>query len=283
LLNWNLVKDIVKRALDEDVGEEDLTTQATVPPDKVVKAILLAEEEGIIAGLPIAFEVFKELDPDIEIEQEVEDGSKIFPSQILAYLTGKAYAILTGERTALNFLQRLSGIATLTARYVEAAGRDSLIYDTRKTTPNLRELEKYAVRMGGGMNHRKGLYDEILIKENHIRIAGGPANAIRSVKNKYPNAQIEIEVQTFAELKEAIATGVDIIMLDNMHFGAIKKAIKHIKESKKPIQIEVSGGIKLEDIPKLASLQVDRISVGALTHSAKSLNLSLEIRNLNGP
>lgn len=264
---------IISDALTEDIGKKDITTSAILPDGKKGKAKIIAKEDCIIAGLPVARAVLKKLDKKSIFLFNVKEGSTIKQNTIIAEIRAKLSSILTAERVILNFLQRLSGIATLTSKYVELA-YPTKILDTRKTTPNLRELEKYAVRTGGGFNHRFNLSSRVLIKDNHIKVAGNIIEAIRRVKEKLPGVAIEVEADNLKKVKDAIEVDVDIIMLDNMSIKDIKKAIKIINKKSK---IEVSGGINLNNIREISKLGVDFISVGALTHSAKSIDISLEI------
>lgn len=269
------IKQIVYNALREDVGNGDITSLAIVHPELNIKAIIVARENGKLSGLNIAKEVFKIKDKKIKFNSKVKDGSYIKSGHILAEIFGNARSILSSERVALNFLQRLSGITTLTDKFVKKIKSTKIkVLDTRKTTPNLRILEKYAVRMGGGFNHRFGLFDGILIKDNHIQIAGGITHSIEKVRKKYPKMKIEVEAQSLKEVKESLKADFDVIMLDNMNIPELKKAIKLINGKYK---IEVSGGIKLSNISKISKLKIDYISIGALTHSVRSLNMSLDI------
>ncbi|MEN2984398.1 MAG: carboxylating nicotinate-nucleotide diphosphorylase [Dictyoglomaceae bacterium] len=272
----HLLRKIVEEALEEDIGFGDITTESIVPNNLYAKALIIGKEEGIIAGIPIAEEVFKFLDPSINFSPKVLEGERIEENKIIVEIYGKAKAILTGERTALNFLQRLSGIATFTNYCVSIAKPYGVkILDTRKTTPLLRILEKYAVKIGGGENHRFALYDMVLIKDNHIKIAGSITEAIKRVREKVsPFYKIEVETENLEQVKEALENKVDIIMLDNMDIETIKKAVEIIKGR---ALIEVSGNIKPEDIKNIAPLGINFISMGKLTHSVKSLDLSLEV------
>ena len=284
------IEGLVKRALAEDIGEGDITSKILFPGAKKVKAIILAKEEGSIAGLPIAKLVFKNIDEKISFIPRVKEGEKIRKNQIIAKITGNAKSILAGERTALNFLSHLSGIATLTARFVEQTKSYKIkIMDTRKTTPELRLLEKGAVKVGGGKNHRSGLFDGILIKDNHIKVeskllAMTPKFKIQAIKNLIIKAKkeakkmkIEVEVENYQEAMAAISAEADIIMLDNISPKTIKKIIKSAKNLPKRPIFEVSGGINLKNINRFASLGIDRISIGTLTHSAPALDLGLNI------
>lgn len=270
------LKKIVEEALEEDIGFGDITTESIVPEDMNSKAVIIAKEEGILAGLPVAEAVFKTLESSVEFKELKKDGDKIKEGDIILEITGKTKTILMGERTALNFIQRLSGIATYTRKCVDMVRPYGVkILDTRKTTPTLRILEKYAVKIGGGENHRFALYDMVLIKDNHIRVAGSIKEAIRRVRENVSHVyKIEVEVSNLEELKEALETQVDIVLLDNMDYETLKEAINM---SKGKVLIEVSGKISMEDLEKIAKLGVDFISMGKLTHSFKSLDLSLEI------
>ena len=263
-------KQLIKQALKEDIGREDITTNAIVPITKKIRAIVVVKENGVIAGLDIVKQAFKELDRKIIFIKKVNDGDFVKKGKIIAEIKGSARAVLTGERVALNILQRLSGIATLTRKFVKLAGKIK-IKDTRKTTPGLRELEKYAVKVGGGTNHRIRLDDAVLIKDNHIKIAGSVTEAIRRAKKI--GKKIEVEVTNMKELKEAIGENADSILLDNMTPNQIKKA----KSFAKGKILEVSGGTNLKNIRSFAKTGVDYISVGALTHSPRALDMSLEV------
>jgi len=269
-----LYREIVRRALAEDLGWGDVTTEATVSPDQRARGVILAKSTCIIAGLDVAAEAFLQLDPGCAIERHAKDGGCCKPGEIVAELRGQAGPMLTAERTALNFLQRLSGIATLTRRFVDATGGTITILDTRKTTPTLRVLEKYAVRAGSGTNHRSGLDDGILIKDNHVRLAGGLLKAVELMKAASPEMPIEVEAQSLEQVDEAIVAGVDIILVDNQPLEIIREAVKRVNGRAK---IELSGGITLERIPELAKTGANYVSVGALTHSAPAADLSFEL------
>ena len=273
------IEGAVTRSLAEDVGRGDVTTLWTIPAQACAEAHLLSKAEGIVAGLAVAQAVFAAIDPQPAFEATVQDGEPIHRGQVLGRVRGRARSILTAERTALNFLQRMSGIATLTRRYVEAVGgTKAIILDTRKTAPGLRLLDKWAVQLGGGQNHRKGLYDMVLIKDNHIAVAGGIAEAVRRVRmgrrEREGELEIEVEVKSLEELQEALELGVDRIMLDNMSLQQVREAVR-IAAGKVPL--EASGGVSLETVRQIADTGVDYISVGALTHSARALDISLEI------
>lgn len=278
-LNPLELRNMIERFLCEDIGAGDLTTNSIVQADAVSVGYVISRESGVVAGLPLAETVFQTLDPGIEFRALARDGDKIDRGMVLAEISGNARAILTGERLALNLLQHLSGIATRTARLVElAAGKKSRIVDTRKTTPGLRIIEKYAVRVGGGYNHRFGLFDAVLIKDNHIKIAGGITQAVEAARRGSPHtARIEVEVEDLAGVNEALAAGADIIMLDNMTAGRMREAVDLIAGR---ALVEASGGISEENVRAAAEAGVDLISVGALTHSVKSLDISLDIKEI---
>jgi nicotinate-nucleotide pyrophosphorylase (carboxylating) len=268
------VERVAAAALAEDVGAGDRTTEATVPAGARCRATLLLEEPGVVCGLPVATAVFQALDSDVRVEPKLDEGARVDAAPaVLAEIAGPARAVLTGERTALNLLGRLCGIATLTSRYVDAVeGSGARILDTRKTTPCLRALEKYAVRCGGGENHRFGLDDAILVKENHIRIAGGIAAAVHALGTT--ELPVEVEAETLADVEAALAAGVTRILLDNMTPAENREAVELVAGR---AQLEASGGISLDTVRAYAETGVDFISVGALTHGARSLHVSLEV------
>jgi nicotinate-nucleotide pyrophosphorylase (carboxylating) len=269
-----LYREIVRRALAEDLGWGDVTTEATVPSELRAKGILLVKSPCVLAGLDVAVEVFMQLDPGCTFDRKKKDGDRCQPGDVIAELTGAAAPMLTAERTALNFVQRLSGIATLTRQFVDAAGGRILVLDTRKTTPTLRALEKYAVRAGSGINHRSGLDDGILIKDNHIRLAGGVAEAVKRMKDDDPEMPIEIEAQSIEQVDEALAAGVDCILVDNLPVETIKEAVRRARGL---VKIEISGGVTLDRLPELAQTGANYVSVGALTHSAPAIDISFEL------
>lgn len=274
-LDREAVQELIEAALREDIGDGDITTDALIDDDLIGVAVIISREEGRIAGLPIAKWVFEKLDPNMQFEMLVKEGERVCANTHIARLRGKLSAILKGERVALNFLQRLSGIATLTAKFVERASPYGVtITDTRKTTPCLRMLEKYAVRVGGGSNHRFGLHDAILIKDNHIRAVGSISEAIRRARKHAPNERVEVETKTLEEVKEALEAGADIIMLDNMDVETIREAVKLINGR---AIIEASGNITLENVSEIASCGVNLISVGKITHSAPALDVALDV------
>jgi len=272
-LTADILEPVVRAALAEDVGSGDTTTDGIVPADARCRAGLLLEEPGVVCGLAAVRAVFQALDPAVRVEALLADGTRAtaVPARI-ATVDGPGRAVLTGERTALNLFGRLCGIATLTARYVDLVeGTGTQVLDTRKTTPGLRALERYAVRCGGGVNHRFGLHDAILVKENHLRIAGGIAPAVAAVRNGQP---VEVEAETLDDVAEALAAGVDRILLDNMTPEQVTEAVAVARGR---AQLEASGGISLATIRSYADTGVDFISVGALTHGARSLHVSLEV------
>ena len=273
------IEHLIKISLEEDIGPGDITTENLI--DKDLKGIgeIVAKEPIVIAGLDVARQVFEQLDSDISFKPNFKDGDFIEKGNIVLEVEGKLRALLMGERTALNFLQRLSGIATHVRSYVEKLGNKNVrLVDTRKTTPGLRVLEKYAVSIGGAHNHRMGLYDGVLIKDNHIAVCGGIKKAIERIKDKLSHlVKIEVEVSDLDEVKEAIEAGADVIMLDNMDIDHIKEAIDFIKRK---AVVEISGGITIDRLNQLADTGVDIISAGALTHSARSVDISMRIRSI---
>ena len=267
------VEQVVAAALAEDVGSGDVTTEAVVDQGKLASATLLLKEPGVVCGLGVAETVFRELGDDVSFESLVEDGAALDRPSAVARVAGPARAILTGERVALNFLGRLSGIATLTRRYVVAvAGTGVTILDTRKTTPGLRALEKYAVACGGARNHRFGLSDGILIKDNHLRAAGSVATAVERAR-AVSDLPVEVECDTLEQVRQALAARVDAMLLDNMSLDDLRTAAELVAGR---ARLEASGGVTLENVRAVAGTGVDEISVGALTHSARSLDVSLE-------
>ena len=270
-------REIVRRALAEDLGAGDVTTAATIPRDQQARAIILAKSRCVIAGLDVAVEAFRQLDPDVAVTVHHHDGELVDAGVEVAELRGRAAALLTAERTALNFMQRLSGTATLARQFVDAAGGRITVIDTRKTTPNLRVLEKYAVRAGGATNHRERLDDGILIKDNHVRLAGGVAKAVARMRDATRGMPIEVEAQSLAEVDEALAAGADIILLDNLSTPEIIEAVKRCRGR---ARTEISGGVTLPRLPELAATGADFVSIGALTHSAPAADISFEIEPL---
>ncbi len=274
-----LLDKIITNALAEDLGFGDLTTDSIIGSDIVGKAVLETRENIVLAGLPVFMRVFSILDPDISFETFYEDGRKVSAGQIICSINGSMASILKAERTALNLIQRMSGIATLTSKYVAEADSDKVkILDTRKTIPGLRLLDKYAVPMGGGCNHRFGLFDGILIKDNHIAVAGSIKKAVKAARKNAPHGiKIEVEVEDLDGVRTAIEAGADIILLDNMPPDRMKQAVDFVGGR---ILLEASGGITLDNIKEVADTGVDMISIGALTHSVKAVDLSLEISRM---
>ena len=272
----NSIEQLIEIALQEDIGSGDITTDNLVKPDIKGHGKIIAKEQLVIAGLDIACRVFERLDPQIVYKPLFIDGDRVENGEVVVEIEGKLCGLLVGERTALNFLQRLSGIATYVRSYVDMLGdRDVRLVDTRKTVPGWRVLEKYAVRVGGAYNHRMGLYDGVLIKDNHISVCGGINKAVDNIRNSVSHfMKIEVEVSDLDGVREAIDSGVDIIMLDNMHIKQIKEAVEFINGK---ALVEVSGGITIDNLNHLADAGVDIISSGALTHHAQSVDLSMRI------
>jgi nicotinate-nucleotide pyrophosphorylase (carboxylating) len=270
--------DTVRRALAEDLGEAgDLTTRAVVPGEAKMDAEVVARDEGVVAGLPVAERVFGAVDRSIEVAWSAADGDRVVADGALGGVHGPAGAILTAERTALNFLTHLSGIATLTRRYVDACdGTPSRVLCTRKTLPGLRALERYAVACGGGTLHRAGLYDGVLIKDNHVAVAGGVGQAVRRARAGVPHTvRVEVEVESLDQVREALGAGADAILLDNADVETVKRAVDLVGER---VPLEVSGGIDIDRVRELAGLGLLLISVGRLTHSAPALDIALDVR-----
>jgi nicotinate-nucleotide pyrophosphorylase (carboxylating) len=273
-LSPEVYRDLVRRALDEDLGPGDVTTRGTVRPEQRGSATLVAKSRCVLAGLDVAIETFRQLDAAVTVTVNHPDGALLEPGAVAAEFRGSAAALLTAERTALNFVQRLSGTATMTRAFVEAAAGRITVLDTRKTTPLLRMLEKYAVRAGGGTNHRFGLHDGILIKDNHVRLAGGVGQAVAAMRKAGGGLPIEVEAQSLTQVDDAIAAGVDIVLLDNLSTPEIIEAVRRCRGR---ARTEISGGVTLSRMPELALTGADYVSIGALTHSAPSADLSLEI------
>ena len=276
MLNLRSLDPLIDLAFEEDIGIGDITTEATVPSTQKGVGTLLAKSGGIVAGLPVAERVFEKLDTALSFRALVNDGDAVKAGTPIAEVQGSAKTILTGERTALNFLQRLSGIATLTAQFVAAAADyDTKIVDTRKTAAGWRAVQKYAVRVGGGYNHRFGLYDGVLIKDNHIVAAGGIENAVQRAREVVPHtAKIEIEIETLDQVDEALEAGADILLLDNMPPATMKGIVQEVGDL---AVTEASGGITLDKVKTVAATGVNLISVGALTHSAMPMDISLTL------
>jgi nicotinate-nucleotide pyrophosphorylase (carboxylating) len=274
-----LVRNHIREWLAEDIGSGDVTTMAIVPQGHVSRGIIHAKQSGILAGLPLARLVFEVIDKSLKFNTQAIDGDRVTSGTVLAIVEGSTHSILTGERLALNLLQRLSGIATKTNEFVEAAqGLPVKITDTRKTTPGHRTLEKYAVRIGGGANHRFGLYDAVMIKDNHIKAAGGITAAVHAAKSRIPHTMmIEVETENLSQAKEAVQAGAHIVMLDNMNETAMAEAVTDVRRLAPHIVLEASGGITPERVAKVARSGVDIISVGSLTHSFLALDISLDL------
>jgi nicotinate-nucleotide pyrophosphorylase (carboxylating) len=273
-LTPEVYRELVRQALAEDRGQGDATSAATIPAGTRARGVIVAKSDLVVAGIDVAAEAFRQLDPHAAFQILWGDGSRVQRGEIVANISGDARAMLEAERTALNFLQRLCGIATLTARFVDAAHGGITILDTRKTTPGFRVLEKYAVVCGGGTNHRHRLDDGILIKDNHKRLAGGVGEASARAMRQSGGLQVEVEVETLDELDEALAAGVPRILLDNFTTYDIREAVKRINGR---AEIEISGGVTLERIPELATTGAQYVSIGALTHSAPAADLSFEL------
>ncbi len=266
---------LIETALKEDMPQGDITSENIIPADSESEATILAKEEGVLAGIDVARRVFSKIDQSIVFKKNLNDGQKFRKGQTLATIQGSSISLLKGERIALNFLQRMSGIATATQKFVRVLqGTETKILDTRKTTPGLRSLEKYAVRMGGGVNHRFNLSEMVLIKDNHLRIVGSISQAVKSARESIkPGVRVEVEATSIEEVQEAVQSGADMIMLDNMPKEAMKEVVKRVKGK---VPLEVSGKVSLRRVKEIASLGVDFISVGSLTHSYKSVDISIE-------
>ncbi len=266
---------IVALALEEDLGGGDITAEATIPPDRRCAAVILAKAPGVVAGVEVVQSVFRAVDPDVHVEILVADGTPVVPQFDLITIEGPARSVLAGERTALNLLGRMCGVATATREYVKAvAGTGARILDTRKTMPGMRALDKYAVACGGGVNHRMGLYDAFLIKDNHLRVAGGIMQAVALARAAHPDLAITVEVESLDQLREAVGCAAERIMLDNMPIEVMREAVTIAGAH---AELEASGGITLATIREVALTGVDFISVGAITHSARWLDVSMEV------
>lgn len=281
MVEWNeeLIRKYIKLWLEEDIGTGDVTTMTTIPLDHRSKGIIHVKEDGIVAGLPVAKLVFADVDGDLLFEPQVEEGTSIKKGTVIAAVTGSTRSILLAERLSLNLLQRMSGIATRTRQYIDALeGLPTRLVDTRKTTPGHRLLEKYAVRVGGGHNHRFGLYDAVMIKDNHIKGAGGIVQAVKAARSHIPHTmKIEVEVENFEQLDLALHAGADIIMLDNMDLDSMKQAVMKIKKQAPHVVVEGSGSVTLQSVKLIAQTGVDVISVGRLTYSVQALDISLDL------
>ena len=270
-----LLKETIRIAIQEDIGHGDITSLLTIPDESTAIARIIAKEDFILAGMPFVNEVFSAIDPAVTIKVFFEEGAQVKKGDIIAEVSGNTRSLLAGERISLNILQRVSGIATITRTYVyRAEGLNARITDTRKTVPGMRIMEKYGVKTGGGFNHRFGLYDGILIKDNHIKVAGGVKNAVELAKKAHHLLKIEVEVKNFDELNEALEAGADVIMLDNMSIADMAKAVKIVNGR---ATLEASGNVSLENVRSIAETGVDIISIGALTHSARAVDISMKI------
>lgn len=274
-LDLDRVRRVVRQALDEDVGSRDVTTESTVPDSAQARAVLVAKQELVVAGLEVAREVFRAQDPALHWEPEAEEGARFFPGTVVATVSGRARSVLTAERVALNFLQRLCGVATLTRRFVDAVeGTPARIRDTRKTTPLLRFLEKHAVEVGGGVPHRERLDTGVLVKDNHVRLAGSVRQATLRALAGAGDLDVEVEVETLEQLEEAIAAGAHMVLVDNFTPEDVMAAVQQVRGR---VPIEVSGGVRLENVRAYAAAGPDYIAIGALTHSAPAMDISLEV------
>lgn len=269
------IDSVIAAALKEDLPRGDITSESVIPEESRSEAIILAKEEGVLAGLDVARRVFAKIDGDLEFRKMKEDGQRFSAGEKLAAIRGSSISILKGERTALNFLQRMSGIASTTWRFVQALeGTKTKILDTRKTTPGLRILEKYAVKMGGGKNHRHNLSEMVMIKDNHLKLVGSISEAVQRAKERVePGIKVEVEATTLDEVKEAVRSGADMVMLDNMSVQKMREVVEWVKRK---VPLEVSGKVSLDRIREIAALGVDFISVGSLTHSYRSVDISIE-------
>ncbi|MEL7835247.1 carboxylating nicotinate-nucleotide diphosphorylase [Fodinibius sp. Rm-B-1B1-1] len=274
-----VVEALIDRAFDEDVQSGDVTTNAIVDKTQQARAVWVAKEQGIVAGLDVAKQVFEYLDPLVVWEPNVEDGTIVDEGTEIVTLKGRARALLTAERIALNIAQRMSGIATMTQKFVDAVDEYSVeILDTRKTVPGFRQLDKYAVQAGGGTNHRMGLYDMAMVKDNHIVAAGNITEAVQKIRNSSPEIQVEVETVTLDQVREALAAGADVIMLDNMSIEQMNKAVEIIGSR---AHTEASGNVTLDTVKEIAATGVDYISIGALTHSVKAFDISQRLTYIN--
>lgn len=280
MLNPDLVRELVRTALAEDIGAGDITTEAAIPADAVAEAVIIAKNDCVVAGMPFVSAVFDSLNPHLAVVATARDGDLVSYGARVCHITGNARAILTGERTALNFIQQLSGIATITRAFVDAvSGTKAMILDTRKTTPTLRMIEKYAVTCGGGQNHRFGLFDAMMVKDNHRQILDrlGPnalGDAVNRVRRAHPNAPVIIEADTLEQVEQSLAAGARHILLDNMTNDELREAVALVNGRAK---LEASGGVTLDTVAGIAATGVDYISVGALTHSAAAVDFSMEL------
>ena len=284
-LNSEMLANLCRQALAEDIGSGDATTLSIVSPELAISALVVTREVCILAGIPVVRQVFEECDPSLKFDPLLEDGASCTEGQTLATVSGSARSILTAERTALNFLQRLSGIATITHSFVGAVGDSKTrILDTRKTTPGLRMLEKYAVEAGGGTNHRFGLFDRILVKDNHLYVqslsgTGSITEIVKLCRTKYPNLEVEVEIESLDQLEEALKSSVEYVLLDNMSDGEMADAVRLRDQHRPTTMLEASGGMTIERVNRIAKIGLDFISVGALTHSPKAIDMALDFQD----
>ncbi len=279
-LDPSLYREVVRRALAEDLRWGDVTTDATIPADQRAVGVVGAGSPCVIAGVDVALEAFQQLDPTVVVTRSLRDGERCGHGDVVLRLAGAAAALLTAERTALNFLQRMSGTATLTRQFVDAAGGRTLVLDTRKTTPTLRALEKYAVRAGGGVNHRMALDDGLLIKDNHIQLVGSIRLAVERVRRAGHDMPIEVEAQSLDDVREAIEAKADVVLVDNLPIDAVREAVQLTRGRAK---VEVSGGVSLDRMADIAAAGPEFVSVGALTHSAPAVDFSFDLRPDESP
>ncbi len=287
-LDLEKVAPLLKLALIEDIGTGDVTSELVAPPALSARMSFVARQTAVIAGLPLLKPIFHEISRAVTVEQQVQDADHVQPGQVIAVASGPAHALLAGERLVLNFLQRLSGIATITHAFVQAvAGTSAQIYDTRKTTPGLRLLEKYAVRVGGGCNHRMGLYDQVLIKDNHLHClaqssgSGALDDLVARTREHLPGILIEIEVEDFDMLETALNAGADVLLLDNMSPEQLVRAVSRVRSRPHPPLLESSGGVTLQNVARIAASGVDRISIGQLTHSAPAVDVAADLHDIH--
>ncbi len=274
-LDPSVYREVVQRALAEDLRSGDVTTEATISPEQRAVGVVVVGSPCVIAGLDVAVETFQQLDPNVVVTRHQQDGERCCADDVVLHIVGAAGPLLTAERTALNFLQHMSGTATLTRRFVDMAGGRTLILDTRKTTPMLRALEKYAVRAGGGVNHRMALDDGLLIKDNHIRLVGSVPGAVERVRHVTHDIPIEVEAQSIDEVREAIAANADVVLVDNLSIDGVREAVRLTRGR---VKVEVSGGVTLDGLDDIAEAGPEFVSVGALTHSAPAVDFSFDVQ-----
>ena len=274
-LDPSVYREVVQRALAEDLRSGDVTTEATISPEQRAVGVVIVGSPCVIAGLDVAVETFQQLDPNVVVTRHQQDGERCCADDVVLHIVGAAGPLLTAERTALNFLQHMSGTATLTRRFVDMAAGRTLVLDTRKTTPMLRALEKYAVRAGGGVNHRMALDDGLLIKDNHIRLVGSVPEAVERVRHVTHDIPIEVEAQSLDEVREAIAANADVVLVDNLSIDGVREAVRLTRGR---VKVEVSGGVTLDGLDDIAEAGPEFVSVGALTHSAPAVDFSFDVQ-----